>query len=98
MKREEFIFTIGYEGKSAIVNGQAMKKYKKLSTMELAEKGLYKEALCSAIFSNSRKEMEKILSLYNENSKAGYTSPDELKRLFGVFGVPEDILKVNIVS
>ena len=98
MKREEFIFTIGYEGKSAIVNGQALNKYKKLSTIELAEKGLYKEALCSAIFSDSQAEMKKILSLYNENSGAGYSSPDELKRLFGVFGVPEDISKVNIVS
>jgi len=98
MKREEFIFTIGYEGKSAIVNGQALKKYRKLSTIELAEKGLYKEALCSAIFSGSQEEMQSILSLYNENSGAGYSSPEELKRLFGVFGVPEDIAKVNIVS
>ena len=98
MKREEFIFTIGYEGQTAIVDGQAMKKYKNLSTLQLAENGLYKEAFCSALYGENQEELGQVLDIYNKQSGSNYSSPEELKRLFGVFGIPEDIDKVNVLS
>ena len=39
LSRGDFVFTIGYDGASAIVDGRAKRQYGKLSTMELAEEG-----------------------------------------------------------
>ena len=50
LSREEFIFTIGYDGPVAVIDGQAKKLYSKLSTRELAEKGLYRAAYSSALW------------------------------------------------
>ena len=98
MKREEFVFTIGYQGQSAIVDGQAMKKYKSLSTRDLAEKGLFKEAFCSALFSGRKEETQIVLKQYNKVSGTAILSEEELMRLFGVFGIPEGITKSNVLS
>ena len=97
MKREEFVFTIGYQGDTAIVDGQALKKYKKISTTELLEKGLYKSAFCAALYSGDENELEAVLKAYNEKSDIQYDSVLALKRLFGVFDIPEDITKVNYI-
>ena len=98
MKREEFVFTIGYHGQSAIIDGQAMKKYKNLSTQDLVEKSLFKEAFCSALFSGSKEETQIVLKQYNKDSGTAFSSEEELMRLFGVFGLPEGITKVNVLS
>jgi len=46
MKREDFLFTIGYQGDTALVDGSAKRQYGGLSTRELAAKGLLKPAMC----------------------------------------------------
>jgi len=85
--REDFIFTIGYDGPAAVVDGHAKKQYSKLSTRELAEKGLFRAAYSSAIWSDSKnqdsKEVETVAQIYSE--KTGTTvTPESLRRLFGV--------------
>jgi len=37
--REDFLFTIGYDGESAVVDGKAKAAYGKSGTMDLARKG-----------------------------------------------------------
>jgi len=82
--REDFIFTIGYDGPSAVVDGQAKKLYSKLSTKQLAEKGLFRAAYSSAIWSKDQNEIEAVAEIYNRATGSSITT-DSLPRLFGVF-------------
>ena len=94
MQREDFIFTIGYQGNAAIVDKRAKNQYGRLSTMELAEKGLFKSAFCSALFSGDSVEMESFLEHYRAVSGNPDVTADNLKRVFGVFEVPESVEKL----
>ena len=87
LSREEFVFTIGYDGPAAVVDGQAKKRYSSLSTRELAEKGLYRCAYSSAIWSKDPKELETVVEIYNKASGASISPDSSLERLFGVFPV-----------
>jgi hypothetical protein len=87
LSREDFVFTIGYDGPSAVVDGQAKKRYKSLSTRELAEKGLFRAAYSSAIWSKEPKDMEALIKTYNRISGSSLTLDSPLERLFGVFQV-----------
>lgn len=95
MRREDFMFTIGYDGDTAIVDGKARKRYGKLSTAELADAGLYKPAFCSALFSGVESEIRMVIDAYNRGENSSYASADDLKRLFGVYEVRQDIVKVK---
>ena len=84
LSREEFIFTIGYDGPMAVVDGQAKKLYSRLSTRELAEKGLFRAAYSSAVWSKDPKEPEMVAEIYNKATGSS-VSESSLQRLFGVF-------------
>jgi len=94
LSRDDFVFTIGYDGPAAIVDGQAKKRYSSLSTRELADKGLYRAAYSSAIWSKDPKELETVIEIY---SKATGSSVPEasLQRLFGVF--PTEVTRAIIL-
>jgi hypothetical protein len=87
LSRAEFVFTIGYDGPAAVVDGQAKKRYSSLSTAELAEKGLFRAAYSSAIWSKDPKELETLVEIYNRVSGASVKADSSLQRLFGVFPV-----------
>ena len=87
LSREDFVFTIGYDGPVAVVDNQAKRKYGKLNTRELAEKGLFRAAYSSAVYSKDPGELKLVVETYN---KLGANSPADLSvlsRLFGVFPV-----------
>jgi hypothetical protein len=89
LPREDFVFTIGYDGPAAVVDNQAKRKYGKLSTRELAEKGLFRAAYSSAVYSKDPRELEFVLEAYNRlrgQSPEGPADVDisALERLFGV--------------
>jgi hypothetical protein len=86
LSREEFIFTIGYDGPVAVVDGQAKKLYTRLSTRELAEKGLFRAAYSSALWSKDPKEPDMVAEIYNKATGASVPE-SSLPRLFGVFRV-----------
>jgi hypothetical protein len=87
LSREDFIFTIGYDGPAAVVDNQAKKRYGSLSTGELAERGLFRAAYSSAVYSKDPREMETLVETYNKTSGASLTVNSPLDRLFGVFPV-----------
>ena len=87
LSREEFIFTIGYDGPAAVVDSHAKKKYGSLSTGELAEKGLFRAAYSSAIWSKDPKDIEILVNVYNKVSGSSLTVNSQLDRLFGVFPI-----------
>ena len=93
VKREEFIFTIGYQGSSAVVDAQGKRKYGKLGTMELAERGLLKQAFSSALYSGDEEEMEHLIAYFREHTTIEADNVNALKRLFGVSEVPDAITK-----
>lgn len=94
MKREEFIFTIGYQGSAAMVDRAAAKRYGKLSTEELAREGLYRAAFCSALYSQEQGELEAFKNIFERASGYENTGVEQLKRLFGVRGVPDNVNRV----
>jgi hypothetical protein len=87
LSREDFVFTIGYDGPSAVVDGQARRRYGSLSTRQLAEMGLFRAAYSSAVFSGDSSDMETVLEFYNKAAGTSYTTSSSLDRLFGVFAV-----------
>jgi hypothetical protein len=84
LSREDFVFTIGYDGPVAVVDAQAKKKYGKFSTRELAEKGLFRAAYSSALYSKDSEEIKFVAEAYHRSG--GHSSVDlsVLDRLFGV--------------
>ena len=80
LSREDFIFTIGYDGPAAVVDKQAKRKYGKLSTRELAGKGLFRAAYSSAVYSGNQEDLRFVADLAQADISA-------MDRLFGVFMV-----------
>ncbi|MFQ3546837.1 MAG: hypothetical protein SNJ56_00730 [Termitinemataceae bacterium] len=97
ISREDFIFTIGYDGPSAIIDGQAKRLYAKLSTKELAEKGLFRTAYASALYSQLPEELQAFISVYNQVAHTNYDSTYPFDRLFGVFPIQDKIQKVLVL-
>ena len=84
ISREDFIFTIGYDGDRAIVDGKAKREYGKLGTMELAEEGLYRAAFSSALYSKNEAEMKEFIDFFNIKAGTTFKTAEEVRRLFGV--------------
>jgi hypothetical protein len=97
MRREDFVFCIGFEGSTAIIDGRLLRRHGSHTARQLAEAGLFKQALASAVFSGSAQELEEVLAVYNQGGASPVRSTDELKRMFGVFAVPEGVKKVTVV-
>jgi hypothetical protein len=100
LSREDFVFTIGYDGPSAVVDGQAKRRFGSLSTRDLAEKGLFRAAYSSAVYSKDPAEIDAVMEIYNGTiaasqngaSPGAASSPD---RLFGVF--PVEVKRVIVL-
>lgn len=92
ISREDFIFTIGYDGKAAVVDAGARNAYGKRGTLELAERGFFRAAFSSALYSGSAQEQESFVEYYNRKAGASFGKFDELRKVFGVN--LEDVKKV----
>jgi hypothetical protein len=97
MRRADFVFCLGYDGSTAIVDGRLRRKYGSLGFRELAEAGLFKQALCMAVFDDDEAGCEEVLSRYNARTVHQVGTVAELGRLYGTSGVPEGVTKVTVV-
>lgn len=97
IKRDDFIFTLGYQGSTAIVDRVLKSQNPHASLESLIEKNLLKSALAFAIYEQSEEQCEKILQVYNEKIKEKITSVAALKKAFGVDRIPEEIDKVTLI-
>jgi hypothetical protein len=95
LSREDFVFTIGYDGPAAVVDSQAKRSLGKLSTGELAGKGLFRAAYSSAVYSKDPSEMKAVIAAYNKAAGTSYTDVSSLDRLFGV--LPVNVQKVIVL-
>ena len=93
LSRQDFIFTIGYDGDTAVVDGHNKSRFGKLSTEELARAGLFKQALASALFEEDGKAAEQVLSIYNDGNSHPTVDVEHLKRTYGVTRLSEGITK-----
>ena len=84
MKRNEFVFCIGYNGGTAIVDRKLENTYGRLKTRELFAEGLYKPALASAIFDGSEEDLEWIRTEYSQLTGRELRDAEALKRTLGV--------------
>ena len=94
ISREDFMFTVGYQGNTAIVDGISRRRFSKLSIQGLAEKGMFKPALCAALYSGKTEDLDTVLMLYNQHAAREVTSIDELKKVYGVSKLPDEIEKI----
>ncbi len=85
ISREDFIFTIGYDGATAVVDARARKEFGRLKTIELARTGLYRAAFSSALYSGDVAEMREFIEFFNGITGAAYSDSVQLARLFGVY-------------
>ena len=95
LSRGDFVFTIGYDGPVAVVDGQAKRRYGSLSTAKLAEKGLFRAAYSSALYSGKSEEITMVIESYNKLSGSSYDPNASLEKLFGVF--PVDVKRAIIL-
>jgi len=84
LSREDFVFTIGYDGPTAVVDKEAKKKYGKFSTRELAEKGFFRAACSSAVYSKNPEELGIVAEAFFGAGNPPQTGFDAMERLFGV--------------
>jgi hypothetical protein len=96
--RKDFVFTIGYDGATAVVDGSLKRRFGALATERLAEQGLFKQALCSAVLENDGRLLDRVLELYNARTEHKLAGVEELKRMFGVFEVPAGISRVLVIG
>ena len=86
LSREDFIFTIGYDGPVAVIDGQAKKRFHGLSTEQLMEKGLFRAAYSSAVFSKNPDEIKLVADAYGRLTGT-VVNISAMDRLFGVFPI-----------
>lgn len=87
ISKEDFMFTIGYDGSTAVVDGQAKRKYGSLSASELASVGLFRAAYCAALRSGDPADMDALASAYNAAAGTSYGRDFNFGRLFGAYPV-----------
>jgi hypothetical protein len=97
MRRDDYVFCIGFEGSAAIVDGRLARAHAGWTAVRLAEAGLFKPALAAALYDESPAGLDAVLALYNTRAGGAARSIDELKRTFGTFGVPDGVKKIIVV-
>ncbi|MBN1524641.1 MAG: hypothetical protein JW904_09165 [Spirochaetales bacterium] len=94
ISREDFIFTVGFSGNTAIVSKSMTNRFKRLNAQELAEKGFFKPAVFMAYYDESPEDLEKVLACYNEGNKYPLESVEKLRRTFGLLENVDDIDRI----
>lgn len=97
LKREDYVFAIGFDGSSAIVDRYARSSYGKLDTRALADKGLFRSAYRSAVFDGDDEGAKYVLDRYNSVSPVSYKDAEDLAKVFGVQPPSDDITSVRVI-
>ena len=92
LSRKDFVFLIGYDGPKVVIDTYSQKKFGALSTLELANKGLFRAAISSALYSQNPLELNEVADMYNRIGGTEY-KPEDLPRLFGV---PRNTWTLNV--
>ena len=97
MLRQDYVFCIGFSDDVAIVDGKLKARYGRLGPRELAEKGLFKQAVASALSGGAAGDLAAVADVFNRGTEFPVKEPGDLVRVFGVYAMPEHVKKVNIL-
>ena len=97
MKREDFIFAIGFDGNKAIVDKRSRSRYAKLDTRSLADKGLFRAAYRSSVYDSDMSSADYVLEKFNDVSPVKYEKSSDLDKVFGVQPPSDDITGVRAI-
>ena len=95
MTRNAFVFCIGYNGGTAIVDRKLEAQFGRLGTRDLFVQGLYKPAVASAIFAKNDADLEWIRQEYSRVTGRDLRDIDALKRTVGVGEVYDTIRQTS---
>ena len=95
MTRNAFVFCIGYNGGTAIVDRRLESQFGRLGTRELFSRGLYKPAVASAVFAGSDADLEWLREEYSRVTGTPLKDVDALKRTVGVSEVYPGIQRTS---
>jgi len=95
MTRNAFVFCIGYNGGTAIVDRKLEAQYGRLGTRELFAQGLYKPAVASAIFAKNDTDLQWLRQEYSRVTGRELRDVDALKRTVGVGEVYDPIQRTS---
>lgn len=95
MTRNAFVFCIGYNGGTAIVDRKLEAQFGRLGTRDLFARGLYKPAVASAIFAKSAEDLEWLRLEYGKVTGRDLRDVEALKRTVGVGEVYETIQRTS---
>ncbi|OQX28828.1 MAG: hypothetical protein B0D92_06935 [Spirochaeta sp. LUC14_002_19_P3] len=97
MKRNDYIFTIGFDGNKAIVDRQVRARYGRLDARALADKGMFQAAYRCAVFEDDTEAARYVLEKFNEGSSIKYKDTGELFKVFGVQRPSGSIIGIRAV-
>jgi len=97
MTRNAFVFCVGYNGGTAIVDRKLEARFGRLGTRELFGQGLYKPAVASAIYAKNDQDLEWMRQEYSRITGAALRDVDALKRTVGVGEVYPAIVRTSFL-
>lgn len=95
MTRNAFVFCVGYNGGTAIVDRKLEARFGRLGTRDLFAQGLYKPAVASAIYAKNAEDLEWLRQEYGRVTGTPLRDIDALKRTVGVGEVYPAIVRTS---
>ena len=92
MKREDFMFTVGFDGAVAVVDGESRRRYARSAVGDLLAAGLFRPAACAAVWDADEAAVREVVEAVNRASNGSLRSSEDLVRLFGI---PMQVLKTE---
>ncbi|MEI8094699.1 MAG: hypothetical protein WCG80_10830 [Spirochaetales bacterium] len=97
MTRNAFVFCVGYNGGTAIVDRKLESRFNRLGTRELFAQGLFKPALASALFANSDEDILWLKGEYEKKTGTVLRDVDAFQRTLGVGEVFKNIQRTSFL-
>lgn len=100
IKKNDFIWHIGFQGNTAIVNRRQKNAFRNSLPQVLLEAGYFRAAFCSALWESEVEKKEGAMDAFIQSfgQSTGFKpSTDELKRMMGVYQIPDSNLYIQQV-
>jgi hypothetical protein len=100
IKKKDFIWTIGFQGNTAIVNRKESAAHRELDPVRLLEEGMLRAAFCSALWQQEIENKADSLEKFREDFKritGLQLGIEEMKRMLGVYQVPRENLSIQAI-
>ena len=100
IKKADFIWHIGFQGNTALVNRRQVQSFRNSAPEALLAAGFFRAAFCSALWESEVEKregaMEAFVQAFGQTTELRPTV-DELKRMMGVYQIPEGNLYIQRV-